>query len=249
MSPSVRSWHAERWRALVRERGIARAGVHVALTLARQLVGYARHRARPPGFFTFRGAAYPYLIHLHNFTWENERAVEVPIAWRAVRQARVRGDRVLEVGNVLGHYGRVKHDVLDRYERAPGVIQADVADWRPPHRYDLIVSVSTLEHVGWDEEPREPDKVVRAIRNLRSMLAPGGHLLVTLPIGHNPYLDRLLGEGRLPLDSLTFLKRPLEENRWTEATWDEVAGAPCWSGVRSATAIVVGWAGPLGCEP
>src|SRR6476469_7061547 len=104
--PSTR-WPEARWRALVHERGVARAGAHVALTLAHQLVGYARHRARPPWFFTFQGAAYPYLIHPHNFTWENERAVEVPIAWRAVMLARVRGGRVLEVGNVLGHYGRV----------------------------------------------------------------------------------------------------------------------------------------------
>jgi hypothetical protein len=38
--------------------------------------------------------------------------------------------------------------VLDKYEQAPGVINEDVVSFSPPQKYDLIVSVSTLEHVG-----------------------------------------------------------------------------------------------------
>ena len=38
-------------------------------------------------------------------------------------------------------------------------------------KYDLIVTISTLEHVGWDEEPRDPSKVLRAIENLKSCYA------------------------------------------------------------------------------
>src|SRR2546430_9278756 len=58
--------------------------------------------------------------------------------------------------------------------------------------YDLIVSVSTLEHVGYDEDPREPDKAARAVRNLLGLLAPGGTMLATIPIGHNRDLDDAL---------------------------------------------------------
>jgi len=91
-------------------------------------------------------------------------------------------ERILEVGNVLAHYYPHQHDVLDKYEQAPGVMNGDVVDFRPGKLYDLIVSISTLEHVGWDEEPRDPLKFLRGVEHLTTLLAPGGRMLVTLPI-------------------------------------------------------------------
>ena len=43
------------------------------------------------------------------------------------------------------------HDVLDKYEKGNNVINDDVVSFSTEVKYDLIVSVSTLEHVGWDE--------------------------------------------------------------------------------------------------
>ena len=37
--------------------------------------------------------------------------------------------------------------------------------------YDLIVSISTLEHVGHDEVPREEEKILRTMLHLRSLLS------------------------------------------------------------------------------
>ncbi len=51
--------------------------------------------------FTFNGLGYPYFCHCYNWTWENERSVEVPIAWELARQYPAAD--VLEVGNVLPH--------------------------------------------------------------------------------------------------------------------------------------------------
>ena len=51
-----------------------------------------------------------------------------------------------------------------------------------------IVSISTLEHVGWDENTKDPDKIFQAIKNLKSYLVPRGKLIVTMPIGYNPCL-------------------------------------------------------------
>jgi SAM-dependent methyltransferase len=240
------NWTLGRWRALTRERGILGAGAHVAHTLTRQITGYVYYRTiRPLGLFTFRGAVYPYLVHWHNLTWENERSVEVPIAWRAVRQAQARGMRVLEVGNVLSHYHRVQHDVLDKYEHAPGIIRADVLDFRSPHRYDFIVSISTLEHVGWDDEPRDAAKAELAIRHLRALLAPNGWLLATIPIGQNPHLDRLLSDGPAPFERISFLRREPRRNHWVEGSAADVSGARPWQETRSATVIAIGWAGPI----
>jgi hypothetical protein len=41
------------------------------------------------------------------------------------------GRNVLEVGNVLSHYFPVHHDVLDKYEKAKGVINEDVVEFSP----------------------------------------------------------------------------------------------------------------------
>jgi hypothetical protein len=113
---------------------------------------------------------------------------------------------------------------VDKYEQASGVIHADVVDYEPGRRYDLIATISTLEHVGWDEEPRDPEKFLRAVEHLATLLAPGGTLLVTLPLGYNPEVDRFLADGRVPFTSVGYLKRDSRDNVWHEASWSEVAG-------------------------
>jgi hypothetical protein len=60
----------------------------------------------------------------------------------------------------------------------------------------LIVSISTLEHVGWDEEDKNPVKVLQAIEILKSLLAPLGKIVVTLPLGYNPIIDDYLKKVR-----------------------------------------------------
>ena len=86
----------------------------------------------------------------------NERSIEVPIVMEIVNQNK--GKRILEIGNVLSNYYKVSHDIVDKYEKAPNVINQDVVDFKTNEKYDLIVSISTLEHVGWDEEPRDDKK-------------------------------------------------------------------------------------------
>jgi SAM-dependent methyltransferase len=183
-------------------------------------VAYLRTIKR--GTFRFQGKTYPYFYRRYNRTLDNERIVEVPIVWDEVK--RHAPARVLEVGNVLTHYFPIKHEVVDKYEQASGVIHADVVDYEPGRRYDLIATISTLEHVGWDEEPRDPEKFLRAVEHLATLLAPGGTLLVTLPLGYNPEVDRFLADGRVPFTSVGYLKRDSRDNVWHEASWSEVAG-------------------------
>ena len=114
--------------------------------------------------FVFNGHTYPYLYHFCNKTWKNERGVEIPI-FRDIL-LRHQAARILEVGNVLSHYFPVHHEVVDKYEVAPIVINQDIVEFAPTERYDLILSISTLEHVGWDEVPREPAKLLQAIEHL-----------------------------------------------------------------------------------
>ena len=143
---------------------------------------------------------------MYGQTWRNERTVEIAIARHFLATGTT--GRMLEVGNVLHHYGIRGHDVLDRYERVvPGVISEDVITFDPGTRYDTIVSVSTLEHVRCDEEEKDPQGSTKALENLRRLLAPGGRMLVTVPVDWNAGLDADLASGRFALDRGTFFRR------------------------------------------
>jgi hypothetical protein len=177
-------------------------------------------RARGPAARTFRydGRDVPYFWHRYNHTWLTERAVELALATE-VLDSRL---RTVEVGNVLSHYVPVTHDVVDKYERAPGVRNEDVVDLVLDEPAELIVSISTLEHVGLDEPDVDPDKARRGIERLIAQLAPGGRLWVTIPVGYNLALDRQLREGQLPFTRLTALKRVSARNDWQQVAVDEV---------------------------
>ena len=180
---------------------------------------------KPSRSFVFRGTAYPYCYHSHNDTFMNERTVEIPIVWGIVTAAIAAGKRVLEIGNTLSNYHPRRHDVLDKYDEQPGIICEDVVDFRPPHPYDLIVSVSTLEHVGWDEDG-DTTKFARAVSNLKACLAPGGTLVVTVPLGYHPELDALVTAGNLPFAGVYYMERISWSNRWRETTRPTLARYP-----------------------
>jgi SAM-dependent methyltransferase len=190
--------------------------------------------------FRFDGREYEYLYHPYNRTWKNERGVEIPIFRELLLQHQ--GKRVLEVGNVLSHYFPIQHDIVDKYEVSPGVINKDIVEFAPQQKYDLIVSISTLEHVGWDEQPQEPAKLLQAIEHIRNRcLAPGGQIVVSLPVGYNKFFDGLLRDGKSPFTRQHFLKRISKRNYWVESDWNGckdstygrfVAHAICIGGIR-----------------
>jgi hypothetical protein len=188
--------------------------------------------------FTFQGKTYRYFYHRYNMTWKYARSVEVPIIWEIVKSYR--GKRILEVGNVLSHYFPVNHDILDKYEKADGVINQDVVDFRPPQNYDLIVSISTLEHVGWDENPKEPYAILGAIENLTSCLAAGGKMVVVLPLGYNFEMDMLFREGKIRFTKQHYLKRISEDNEWIEVAWEEAKDTKYNYPFPNANGLIVG---------
>lgn len=192
--------------------------------------------------FTFEGHTYGYFYHKYHRTWGNERAVEIPVARKIVE--KYRADRILEVGNVLSHYFHVNHDIVDKYEKADGVINQDVVDFRPPKKYDLIVSISTLEHVGVDEgeelASREPTKILRAIENLKTLLASRGKIVITLPSGYTPELDKLLKEGKIQFTKRYCLKRISIDNKWVETDWNDIQNAKYDSPFPRANGLIIG---------
>jgi hypothetical protein len=172
--------------------------------------------------FLFDGRDYPYHVAKGNRTWDNERAVEIPIVWEEL-QRRGRPHGVLEVGNVLGHYFDIEHPVLDRYEQHPTVTwNEDIVSFQPPFAPELVLSISTLEHVGHSEQPREPAKFRRALDAIIGWLAPGGRLLCTVPLGYNPAVRDYLDAPHAQRTSLRFMRRITPENLWVQAAYAEV---------------------------
>jgi SAM-dependent methyltransferase len=106
------------------------------------------------------------------------------------------------------------------------VLNRDVLELDGLGPFDLIVAVSTLEHVGWDERPRQPAKAVSAAHALLGKLAPGGRLFLTVPAGYNPSFDAALRAGELPLSQTGALRRTGPGASWSEVEPDEVWSAP-----------------------
>ena len=190
------------------------------------------------GTFAFQGRDYRYFHHPYNVTWTNERAVEVPIVRRAIEEAGA-AVRLLEVGNVLSHYSHRGHDVVDKYESGTGILNTDIVDFRHSEPYDLIVSISTLEHVGWDEDERDPGKIPRAVEHIRTLLAPSGEAIVTLPLGYNPNLDELVRAGALDVDREYFLLR-LAQCQWREVEKAELGRPAYGSPFPGANGLMIG---------
>ncbi len=144
-------------------------------------------------YFTFNGEPLQYWYHYYNITHITERVVEIPIVRQLLHQKKPA--RLLEVGNVLSHYFPMTHTIIDKYETNPKVINQDIVDFETTARFDAIVCISTLEHVGFEEAVKDPQKIGRAVIKMKSLLAAGGILIITAPFGWNPNMDSLITGG------------------------------------------------------
>jgi hypothetical protein len=228
--------------------------IFVVLMSAKDLLaqeGIARFTVKTPGrvwkflrhnfsnaSFELNGRSYKYFCSLFNFTFRTERAVEVPIALDYVK--RNSNQAILEVGNVLNHYFKFKHDIVDKYENAEGVTNQDIVEYKTTKKYDLVISISTLEHVGYNEEPKDKNKVLAAIENMKSLLADSGVMLVTFPWGYNKSLDSLFVEGKLKFSEAYFLKRVSKNNDWKQVEFNEIKNSEFGNPYLYGNAIVIG---------
>lgn len=127
----------------------------------------------------------------------DERVVEIP--WVL---SRLRGRRALEVGYAFAEPPYLAALLQAGFDELVGVdlasvdvpgltaVQADVRELPfESGAFDLVLCVSTLEHVGADNTgyglAAEDDGASRltALREQRRVLAPGGRLLITVPCG------------------------------------------------------------------
>lgn len=205
-------------------------------------------------------------LEAHHGRGLDERCVEYP--WMFARLGR--GATLLDVGSTLNHEPIIA-SVTARYRRlvhlnpfrddshrsgAAGVryVRADVR--RPALRggFELVTCLSTLEHVGCDNTryggaPAESNgEAARAgaMKAMRSLLAPGGRLLLTVPFGRDEHhgwfvqLDATMLEAAITAFSPAGATRSfyLHHDGWREATAAECADARYGSRGAGAVACV-----------
>ena len=159
----------------------------------------------------------------YNQPQTNERTVELPILFRLLAQAEQAGQTVLEVGAVSPYYRQVEHEVCDPYDEKATlpVSLFDVAD-----PYDVVVSISTLEHVGLPEygsQSSDPGLALEAVAHLKALAR---HLLLfTIPLGHHAELDRAVLAGELGITLASYLMRQDWHNHWQQVPLEQATNA------------------------
>lgn len=158
---------------------------------------------------------------------QNERVIEIPWALSHFKEQV----RVLEIGPVaaqenyiemLQHLNIKELHGLDITEKEVPGFKMKFEDIRgttyPANYFDLVLCISTIEHVGRDnkfynptkEFDREESGDIKAIKEMARILNPGGSLLLSVPYGKyndegwfvnysEKYLSRLIDNSNLKL--------------------------------------------------
>ena len=218
----------------------------------------AGERARPRDG---RGPWRPRLLHAP--ATADERSLEIP--WALARYDGER--RVLDVGYAFAEpaylagltaLGAAELTGVDLAEAEVPGLEAVVADVRElpfaDSSFDLVFCISTLEHVGRDNEvyeveaAREEQGDEAALRELRRVLAKDGRLLVSVPTGEHDdqgwQLQRTPGDWIAVFERAGFLVYEDElyvhaTDGWRSATHEEAEGARYGGGGPGAGAVLV----------
>ena len=175
--------------------------------------------------FEFGGQSFPYFVHHHNCGWPppvaTERTVELAIADYWLNQVPL--NEIIEVGAVTPYYwpGRVSR-VVDPADPSPFVTERRLVS-----EVDLtgasVLSISTYEHIG-QEEYGMPAKPLLLEAAINQLLTQAKRFLVTVPIGYNAHMDKIVFSSRMLDDvSMSFVVRHEDGASWSEVSDPESA--------------------------
>jgi len=165
--------------------------------------------------FVFQNRTYNYCRSFSRYSFSTERTIEIPIILAELNQNM----KILEVGNVLHRHCNYKRDVVDKYEKGNNILNCDIIEFHSTEKYDRVVSISTLEHIGFDENIIDPDKTIHAVKKMIALTKPKGKVIISVPLGHNPYMDKHVAEHKIPYTSIALMERT-NKYTWIEIEYD-----------------------------
>lgn len=152
--------------------------------------------------------------HPYNRTSLNERIIEIPIFQHIIQ--KYTNAKILEVGAVMQHYQSINWPVIDKFEVGKAIINCDILNYQTTQKFDLIISISTIEHLGLDDDEIDPNKPINAIKYLQSLLKPNGLLYISLPSGYNTALDTYLQNEGISSKNIDLFQRSSWSNNWVQ---------------------------------
>lgn len=179
-------------------------------------------------YFKFNNKTYKYFYSLKNTTWFSERCIEIPIFKKMIN--KFKNKRILEVGNVLNQYTKINHLVIDKYEKNKNILNIDIVNFKPKHKFDLIICISTIEHIGYNEniytEKKnilKPNKHLKVLKLFKKWLKPKGKAFISFSLGYNKFLDYNLHYNKLPFTKTYYLKKISLNGKWKQFKYNKVS--------------------------
>lgn len=198
-----------------------------------------KYLLRRKEFFFYRGIQLQYINDLRMI--DSERRVEIPIAMDFAK--KYDPSEVLEVGCVLPHVGYGNHDVVDlginKGDLKFNIYDKDIASFQHPtgKKYSLVISISTIEHIGHDEPDYKPGKVLTAINNIRqNLVRKDGRFVATFGMGINDWLD--VHHTEFGANCYYMHRICRENNVWTMGAGSKLYG---WPFPRANTLAIMEW--------
>lgn len=121
----------------------------------------------------------------------NSRAIEIPMALLFLNKY----PDCIEIGAVTPYHYQVSHKIYDLTDEYPLAqkIDADNLDFNNQN----VLSISTIEHIGTGDYGNEIE-IEKSFRVLEKIYKYSKNCLITIPIGHNKYLEECIQQSSIP---------------------------------------------------
>ncbi|MBN2038801.1 MAG: hypothetical protein JW864_02095 [Spirochaetes bacterium] len=139
----------------------------------------------------------------------------------------------------MSYYFSCNHFIIDKFEHSTGVLNVDILDYAPKEKFDLIISIPTIEHVGYDDSvwnERNPENAIKYIKD--NLIAKEGLGVITIPYGYNPYLDSCIKNGRLKEYDICYFKN-ISNLNWKQCSFNEITDSKYDEKYHNAEALAV----------
>lgn len=169
--------------------------------------------------FYFKWIKMKYFCHLYNTTYRNERAIELPILDYIINDNLNNTTKILEIWNVLSHYKNISlldYTIVDKFDNNKSIIKEDAEFFNNNKLYDLIISISTFEHIWFDDDIKDSNKSLRTFNNMKKLLNDWWKMIITIPVWWNKDIDKKIFDWEFDFNENYYYTK--NKWNWIEST-------------------------------